>query len=109
MTANTFKLAGVMASLLGVAAVLSFPSAKIGAAASDDPVAIYKAKCLMCHSATAAKFFDPAKPDEELVQAILKGKKGEKPPYMPPFEEKGINAETAQQLVAHMKQLKAGT
>jgi len=44
-----------------------------------------------------------------MVQAILKGKKGEKPPNMPAFEEKGITADQAKELVALMKQLKAGS
>ena len=74
---------------------------------ADDAAAIYKAKCAMCHSPAAAKAFDPAKPDEELVTAILKGKKGEKPPYMPEYESKGINEETAKALVAHMKELRS--
>jgi mono/diheme cytochrome c family protein len=77
--------------------------------AVDDAGAVYKAKCAMCHTATASKYFDAAKTDDELVQIVLKGKKGEKPPYMPGYEEKGITAETAKELVAHMRQLKAGT
>ena len=75
---------------------------------ADDAAAIYKAKCAMCHGPAAAKNFDPAIPEEEMVTAILKGKKGEKPPYMPEYESKGINEETAKALVAHMKSLKAG-
>ena len=74
---------------------------------ADDAAAIYKAKCAMCHSPAAAKAFDPAKPEEELVKTILKGKKGEKPPYMPEYESKGINEETAKALVTHMKELRA--
>lgn len=75
---------------------------------ADDAAAIYKAKCAMCHSPTAAKAFDPAKPEADLVKAILKGQKGEKPPYMPEYESKGINEETAKALVAHMKALRSG-
>jgi hypothetical protein len=37
---------------------------------------------------------------------VLKGKKGEKPPNMPGYEEKGINEDQAKALVAHMKSLK---
>ncbi|MBL8124623.1 MAG: cytochrome c [Pyrinomonadaceae bacterium] len=76
--------------------------------ANDDAAAIFKAKCAMCHGPTAAKAFDPALPEAELVNAILKGKKGEKPPYMPEYESKGITEETAKALVAHMKSLRAG-
>ena len=43
------------------------------AAVADDAATIYKAKCAMCHGPAAAKAFDPAKPDEDLVKAILKG------------------------------------
>lgn len=76
---------------------------------TDDPAAEYKAKCAACHSPTASKFYDPAKTDEEHVQAILKGKKGEKPPYMPGFEAKGMTEDGAKALAAYMKGLKAGS
>lgn len=78
------------------------------AVAADDAATIYKAKCAMCHGPAAAKSFDPAKPDADLVHAILKGQKGEKPPYMPEYESKGITEDTAKALVAHMKSLRAG-
>jgi mono/diheme cytochrome c family protein len=71
-----------------------------------DDAATYKAKCAMCHTATASKFFDPAKPEAEQVQVILKGKKGEKPPYMPGFAEKGMTEDEAKALAAYMKTLK---
>jgi mono/diheme cytochrome c family protein len=70
-----------------------------------DAAAAYK-KCTGCHGAKAEKKFDPAKADDELVQIILKGKTAEKPPNMPGYEAKGITAEQAQQLVAHMKALR---
>lgn len=73
----------------------------------DDAAALYKKNtCFACHKADASKAFDPAKTDEELVEAILKGKKGEKPPYMPAYEAKGIDAEKAAALVAHMRELR---
>jgi len=59
-----------------------------------------------CHSPKAEKFYDPAVPETEQVQAILKGKKGEKPPYMPAFEEKGITEDDAKALAAYMKSLR---
>jgi len=37
----------------------------------------------------------------------MKGKKPEKPPNMPAYEEKGVTAEQAKALVAHVKQLKS--
>jgi mono/diheme cytochrome c family protein len=74
---------------------------------ADDPAVEYKAKCAVCHTPNASKFFDPAKSDEIHVETILKGKKGEKPPYMPGFEAKGMTADGAKALTAYMKGLRA--
>ena len=60
----------------------------------------------MCHTATAAKFFNPEKGDEELTKAILKGRTDSKPP-MPGYEAKGMKADEALALVSHMKGLRA--
>jgi hypothetical protein len=57
----------------------------------------------MCHGQTAEKKFDATKPDAELTEIVLKGKKAEKPPNMPAFGEKGITAEQATALVGFMK------
>ena len=110
MTLDRIKLFAVVAFVLTMFAVLAFRTTPVAALtpAADDPAAAYKAKCAMCHSPKAEKFFDPAKSDDDLVQTILKGKKGEKPPYMPEYESKGINEETAKALVAHMKALRSG-
>ena len=45
--------------------------------------------------------------DEQLLDAILKGKKPEKPPNMPAYGEKGVTAEQAKGLLDHMKQLRS--
>ena len=79
----------------------------MAASSAGDPAAEYKAKCASCHTATAAKFFDPAKADAEHVEIILKGKKGDKPPYMPGYEAKGMTAAEATGLVTYMKELRA--
>ena len=71
-----------------------------------DAAAVYKAKCAMCHGPAAEKKFDTTKPDAEHVQVVLKGRKAEKPPNMPGYEEKGITEEQAKTLVAFMKSLK---
>jgi hypothetical protein len=71
-----------------------------------DVAKTYKGKCVACHGAKAEKKFDTAKSDEEHIQIILKGKKAEKPPHMPEYETKGINAEQAKALLDHMKSLK---
>jgi len=71
-----------------------------------DTAKTYTGKCVACHGPKAEKKYDPAKPDNEQVQAILKGKKAEKPPNMPGYESKGINAEQAKALVDYMKSLR---
>jgi len=76
---------------------------------SDDPfdaAATYKTKCVICHGATAEKKFDSTKADADLVQAVLKGKKMEKPPNMPSYEEKGMTEDQAKAMVAFMKSCK---
>jgi mono/diheme cytochrome c family protein len=92
--------------LLAAFVALSLSSA---GAHSDDPfdaAGTYKAKCVACHGPKAEKKFDSAKSDDEHTQSILKGKKMEKPPNMPGFEEKGINADQAKALLEYMKSLK---
>lgn len=75
-------------------------------AAFADAAETYKAKCALCHKATAEKSFDTAKTDAEHVEVILKGKKGEKPPFMPGFEAKGMTAAESQELVTYMRKLR---
>jgi len=89
-----------------VAASLVAGSNGVKATIQDDPATLYKAKCFACHGATAEKKFDATKTDEELIQTTLKGKKMEKPPNMPAFEEKGITADQAKALVTFMKSQK---
>ncbi len=55
---------------------------------------------------TAEKKVDKTKADDELIQTVLKGKKLEKPPNMPAFEERGITADQAKALVGYVKSLK---
>jgi mono/diheme cytochrome c family protein len=96
-----FVLAGVM-----IAATFLIASARVPTAPEDDAAALYKTKCVACHGATAEKRFDPALADADLVQIVLKGKKAEKPPNMPAYDEKGITEDQAKALVAFMKTLK---
>jgi mono/diheme cytochrome c family protein len=71
-----------------------------------DAAALYKdSKCIICHGPKAAKFFDATVADDQLVEVVMKGKKAEKPPNMPAYEEKGLTADQAKALVAYMKQL----
>ena len=108
MTRNRIKILSIAALVLPLLALVVFTNKPVKAVSSvvDDPATVYKAKCAMCHTPKAEKFYDSSRPEEEQVQAILKGKKGEKPPYMPAFEEKGITEDGAKALVAYMKTLK---
>jgi mono/diheme cytochrome c family protein len=81
-------------------------SAGARTSSQEDAGALYKSKCVACHGATAEKKFDATKADDELIQAVLKGKKMEKPPNMPAFEERGITPDQAKALVAFMKSAK---
>ena len=96
-----FLVAGVM-----IAATFLVAPVPARTAADDDTAALYKTKCFACHVATAEKKFDATKSDDELMQFVLKGKKMEKPPNMPAFEERGITADQAKTLVAFMKSQK---
>jgi mono/diheme cytochrome c family protein len=108
MTINRLKILVIIVFAFPLLAVSMFNFVPVTAgAAADDSAATFKAKCAMCHTAKAEKFFDPAKTDDELVEAVLKGKKGEKPPFMPGFEAKGMTAEEAKGLVTYMKSLRA--
>ena len=78
-----------------------------GEAQPSDPAAFYKSKCVACHGQKAEKKFDATLTDEQHIEAILKGKKPEKPPNMPAYGEKGVTAEHAKALLEHMKQLRS--
>ena len=109
MTTKRFKILAIIffvAPLL-VLAMYSSPRGTVVSAMGEEPAVTFKAKCAMCHSPKAEKFFDPAKAEDVLVEAILKGKKGEKPPNMPGFEAKGMTVDEAKALVTLMKGLRA--
>jgi mono/diheme cytochrome c family protein len=95
----------VFAGLI-VSATFLMASVSGRTAPQDDAAALYKTKCFACHGATAEKKFDGTKPDADLIEIVLKGKKLEKPPNMPAFEERGITADQATALVAFMKSQK---
>lgn len=78
-----------------------------GDAQPSDPAAYYKAKCAMCHGQKAEKKFDTSLTEEQHLDAILKGKKPEKPPNMPAYGEKGVSPEQAKALLEYMKQLRS--
>ena len=111
MTRNQIKLFATAILILPLLALVVFRTDTVKATSPvvDDPAAVFKAKCAACHSPKAEKFFDAAKPEEEQIEAVLKGKKGEKPPYMPGFEAKGMTRDDAKALVEYMKALRAPT
>ena len=78
-----------------------------GESQPSDPAAYYKSKCVACHGQKAEKKFDASLTDEQYIDAILKGKKPEKPPNMPAYGEKGVTAEQAKALLDYMKQLRS--
>ncbi len=99
--------AATASGLLGIA-LLSSGSAQTGTEVqASDSGAYYKAKCVACHGQKAEKKFNEALPDEQQLDAILKGKKAEKPPHMPAYEAKGVTADQAKALLVYMKTLKA--
>ena len=85
----------------GVVSVTAVPRTETFNAATK-----YNATCKVCHGPKAEKKFNATLSDDELVQAILKGKKAEKPPNMPGYEKKHITAENAKALVDYMKSLR---
>jgi mono/diheme cytochrome c family protein len=78
-----------------------------GEAQASDPAAFYKSKCVACHGQKAEKKFDATLTEEQHLDAILKGKKPEKPPNMPAYGEKGVTPEQAKALLDYMKQLRS--
>ena len=103
-----FKATLMTTVLAGLVAGYALVSAGARAVNQDqfDAAATYKAKCVACHGAAAEKKFDSTLADADLVQIVLKGKKAEKPPNMPAYEEKGITEDQAKAMVALMKSLK---
>ena|SRR5688572_21324242 len=102
---KTVKIITVTAIFSGVFVIAAMVSATARSAGDDpfDAAGTYKTKCQACHGAKAEKKFDPAKPDAEHVQVTLKGKKMEKPPNMPGYEEKGMSEEQAKAMIAHIR------
>jgi len=105
---KTFKMMTVISvvAMLVAGFALVSAAARVKTADDFDAVATFKAKCQACHGAAAEKKFDGTVADADLVTIVLNGKKGEKPPFMPAFAEKGVTEDQAKALVAFMKSLK---
>jgi mono/diheme cytochrome c family protein len=102
---KTIMITGA-AILLSTVVFLSVVLAQ-GEVQPSDPEAYYKAKCVTCHGPGAEKRFDTTLTDEQYLDAILKGKRPEKPPNMPAYGEKGVTADQAKALLEHMKKLRS--
>lgn len=96
---------GIVSLLLFTLVLLGIVKAQ-GEIQPSDPPGYYKAKCVACHGPKAEKKFDTSLSEEQLLDAILKGKKPEKPPNMPAYGDKGVTPENAKALLEHMKQLR---
>lgn len=103
------RIITIAASLAAFFAAVATIPATSRTAAQDQPdaTATYKAKCVACHGQKAEKKFDASLADQQLIDAVMNGKKPAKPPNMPAYAEKGITAEQAKGLVEHMKLLKS--
>jgi mono/diheme cytochrome c family protein len=102
---DLMKLFAIAVVALLATIVLRPASARTGAAVKTfDAAVVYKAKCASCHGHKAEKKFDKTKADDALAEVVLKGKDA-KPLKMPAYEAKGVTAEQAAALVAHMKSL----
>jgi mono/diheme cytochrome c family protein len=98
--AFAFPCLGLLAMVLVSSA--SAPRVSAGSEASD----MFASKCAGCHGAKAEKRFNRGLPDGQLIDIVLKGKKVEKPPFMPAWGSKGISGAQAKALVSYMKSLR---
>jgi mono/diheme cytochrome c family protein len=100
MKNKRWAIALLSTAVLAVAFMTTGPTPAASASAGAAAEATYKAKCVACHGAKAEKKFNPAKPDADLLNVMLKGKKP-----MPAYET-SLGAEDCKALVALMKQLR---
>ena len=107
MTKQITNIATTILAIFLFGAIFYSVAPAQGDAQPSDPAAYYKAKCVACHGQKAEKKFDTALTEEQHLDAILKGKKPEKPPNMPAYGDKGVTPEQAKALLEYMKQLKS--
>ncbi len=103
---KTLKIMTLAAMLAAFFAVVVSAGSRTAGEDQFDAAASYKTKCVICHGPKAEKKFDAAKADADHIQVVLKGKKAEKPPHMPGYEEKGISLDQANALVAYMRSIR---
>ncbi len=106
ITTNGLMKLGVAFASLMLAASFVVVSVRARASADDfDAAGTYKAKCFACHGAKAEKKWDSTHAEDQMLNSVLKGKKAEKPPNMPAFEERGVTPDQAKALIAYMKSI----
>lgn len=107
MRLNQMKKLGIAVFAAAMLICIALLPVGVRSATADEPADTYKtAKCIVCHGAKAEKKFDAALAEAEMVKAILTGKKGEKPPNMPAYADKGISEDQAKALIVYMKSLR---
>ena len=104
---KTLKIMTVMAMLTAFFAAMVSAASRTGGDEQFDAAATFKTKCVACHGQKAEKKFDASLTNEQMIDAVMNGKKPEKPPNMPAYGEKGVTADQAKALIEHMKQLKS--
>ena len=102
----SFKTKVMISAIAGLATVGVVSVTAVPRAETFDAAHKYNATCKVCHGPKAEKKFNATLSDDDMVKAILKGKKAAKPPNMPGYEHKGITAENAKALVDYMKSLR---
>lgn len=112
MKLNGVKFLAIILFVIPVLAVSFFRVSPVRATANinnnddTDIAALYKKNCALCHKPNAEKFFDASQTDEALIETILKGKKAEKPPHMPAYQEKGVTSDQAKEYIEYMRKIK---
>jgi mono/diheme cytochrome c family protein len=105
MKFNNVKKLGIAVFAAATLVSVGLLPAPARSANQDDAATTYKAKCVACHGAKAEKKFAATLPEAEMVQAVMTGKKADKPPNMPAYGVKGVTEDQAKALVAYMKSL----
>lgn len=107
---NQVKRFAVALFALPLLAIVLLNSSSVPTRAAGEPqdmAAAYKEnKCNVCHGEKADKKFDVTKTDDQLAGIILNGQKGEKPPFMPGYQVKGMTEDQAKSMVVYMRSLR---
>jgi len=97
---------GIVAAIMVIVFAISVARQVRADSQTFDPKAYFQSRCSSCHGSRAERRFNPDLPEQQMVDAILNGRKAERPPDMPGFAARGINVEQAKALIAYMRTLK---